>query len=574
MTATRKLRAEDDLRPGGARIINRSLELAARRAEHAERVQMSSIASWSTSLAAPPVQLQAFDESLVDLHDAVAVGNHEVFGDPLPARLGVAGAVQLRERLAGKRARGDIQAVAASGVSGAGAELPHREKIQAAFGEHDVSAVRAHTGADAVGASRAIGASAYATGDAVAFASQPDLHLAAHEAAHVVQQRAGVSLSGGVGQAGDRYERHADAVADAVVRGEDASSLLSDLAGTSGAPGVQRAAAEHAAGGDAHDAESAVAGDASARRPQGPAAPTSLVRIEDFIALVQRFEDAYPEAASNWQLATTMLRKLTLYSGGKWDELVADRRDTSIPTSPPMDPGDFAALKGKSGILLTTADDEGRAGPIDVAHVLTGADAGNFPRVGATVQGAATLFQKRFAPVDGGAAASWSGDVASTLARWSVDKRADPRQVYMTSAPSDDLLADIDGQALAGAPVEAKGASLSQRLQSYYLGRGQGTVERRYSAFCSARGIELDADKRLTAAAVRRCMQQIDALARPLVLNLQKQRMQKGGALDRAAGAGAALRDFAVAPYSDADLQLFTSFFVEWLEAGLAAEPS
>jgi len=239
MTATRKLRAEDDLRPGGARIINRSLELAARRSEHAGRVQLSSIAEWSISLSAPPVQLQAFDESMVDLHDAVAVGNHEVFGDPLPQHLAVAGAVQLRERLASRRGS-NVQAVAAQGVSGSGAALPHRETIQAAFGEHDVSGIRAHTDSGAISASKAIGADAYATGNAVAFAGQPDLHLAAHEAAHVVQQRAGVSLAGGVGQVGDRYEQHADAVADAVVRGEDAAPLLSAAGSGGGVHAVQR----------------------------------------------------------------------------------------------------------------------------------------------------------------------------------------------------------------------------------------------------------------------------------------------------------------------------------------------
>jgi Domain of unknown function (DUF4157) len=52
-----------------------------------------------------------------------------------------------------------------------------------------------------------MGATAYATGDRIAFAGAPDLHTTAHEAAHVVQQRAGVSLPGGVGQAGDAYER-------------------------------------------------------------------------------------------------------------------------------------------------------------------------------------------------------------------------------------------------------------------------------------------------------------------------------------------------------------------------------
>ena len=63
-------------------------------------------------------------------------------------------------------------------------------------------------------ASAKMGASAYASGNKVAFGGNPSLHTAAHEAAHVVQQRSGVSLSEGVGKAGDSYERHADAVAE------------------------------------------------------------------------------------------------------------------------------------------------------------------------------------------------------------------------------------------------------------------------------------------------------------------------------------------------------------------------
>jgi hypothetical protein len=56
----------------------------------------------------------------------------------------------------------------------------------------------------------------------------------------VVQQRHGVQLAGGVGASGDVYERHADAVADVVVRGESAEALLDQHAGGERA-GVQRA---------------------------------------------------------------------------------------------------------------------------------------------------------------------------------------------------------------------------------------------------------------------------------------------------------------------------------------------
>lgn len=136
--------------------------------------------------------------------------------------------------------------IAARGVESSGTPLPHLDKIQAAFGPaHDISSVQAHVGGAAGQAAAAIGAHAYATGEHVAFASEPDLRTAAHEAAHTVQQRGGVQLLGGVGAMGDAYEQHADAVADKVVAGESAASLLDAMTGGHGGS-VQRQAIQRA----------------------------------------------------------------------------------------------------------------------------------------------------------------------------------------------------------------------------------------------------------------------------------------------------------------------------------------
>ncbi len=128
----------------------------------------------------------------------------------------------------------DVHEAAQRGIGGGGSALPHLARIQRSFGAHDVSNVQAHTGGAAERASHEIGAQAYAMGDHVAFAGTPDLHTAAHEAAHVVQQRGGVQLKGGVGEVGDPYERHADAVADLVVQGQSAEALLDEHAGGAG----------------------------------------------------------------------------------------------------------------------------------------------------------------------------------------------------------------------------------------------------------------------------------------------------------------------------------------------------
>jgi hypothetical protein len=160
----------------------------------------------------------------------------------------------------------DPVATAQAGTSGAGSSLPYASQIQALFGRHDVAGVRSYVGGAAAEASSALGARAFAVGDAVGFATQPDLHTAAHEAAHVVQQQRGVALAGGIDTPGDTHERHADAVADEVVAGRSAESLLDAHAGgASGTAAVQR---------DTKQASS------NATQPEDPPPPRGTFRVE------------------------------------------------------------------------------------------------------------------------------------------------------------------------------------------------------------------------------------------------------------------------------------------------------
>jgi outer membrane protein OmpA-like peptidoglycan-associated protein len=133
----------------------------------------------------------------------------------------------------------DAQSIAAGGLTGSSTSMPYADQLQASFGHHSIAGIAAHVGGPAANAAGALGADAYATGNSVAFARSPDLHTAAHEAAHVIQQRAGVHLKGGVGEADDAHERHADAVADKVVRGESAVGLLDQYSGSGGGGGLQ-----------------------------------------------------------------------------------------------------------------------------------------------------------------------------------------------------------------------------------------------------------------------------------------------------------------------------------------------
>ena len=128
--------------------------------------------------------------------------------------------------------------IAARGLTGSGGPLPYLEELQRAFGRHQLTGIRVATGGEAGRANQRMGSVAYAMGDAVVFRdSSPDLFTVAHEAAHVIQQRAGAVATGTVGRSGDRHEAHADAVAERVVRGQSAEDLLDQVApgGTRGA---------------------------------------------------------------------------------------------------------------------------------------------------------------------------------------------------------------------------------------------------------------------------------------------------------------------------------------------------
>lgn len=226
--------------------------------------------SLSASVSASPVQLARLDDAVVQFQDtlhargpsaAPLVRAHSM-DSPLESASGVAPSFRASELTGSLQAdavqlsaldsallqfRAAVesrepkspQQLADQGRAAAASSLPHLSTIQRAFGTHDVTGVQSHSGAAADEACTALGARAYASGTSVVFsANNDDLHTAAHEAAHVVQQRQGVSLKGGVGAKGDVYERHADAVADAVVEGRSAQSLLDKgPLGTAGASG-------------------------------------------------------------------------------------------------------------------------------------------------------------------------------------------------------------------------------------------------------------------------------------------------------------------------------------------------
>ncbi len=113
-------------------------------------------------------------------------------------------------------------AIARSGLSGRPVALPHRSAIERSYGV-SLDGVYAYTDPAAQAACRALGKQAFAIGNRVAFATaSPDLHVAAHEAAHTLEDPGAAGVVGGSADS----EAMADAAADRVVAGNDASDLV------------------------------------------------------------------------------------------------------------------------------------------------------------------------------------------------------------------------------------------------------------------------------------------------------------------------------------------------------------
>lgn len=151
--------------------------------------------------------------------------------------------VQLKANGAAPEAQ-QIQEAAVRGLQGTPQPLPYLEDLQRAFGRHDLTGIQAFIGgAAAEEATRDMSADGYATRNAVVFPSWPTRRKVSHEVAHIVEQRGGLSLPGGVGKVGDPHEQLADQVADRVEAGESVEDLFPGV-GAGSSTAVQCKAAE------------------------------------------------------------------------------------------------------------------------------------------------------------------------------------------------------------------------------------------------------------------------------------------------------------------------------------------
>jgi hypothetical protein len=402
---------------------------------------------------------------------------------------------------AGGGAAADPHAAARCGFAGSGGALPFAEQIQRSFGGHDIGGIQSFVGGEAAVAGRQLGAEAYASGQQIGFSNSPDLHTAAHEAAHVVQQRQGVSLEGGVGRAGDPYERQADAVADRVVRGESAEGLLGEVspaaasftsAGRTGAAPVQRY------GGGT-----------------GVTDPKALIPVAKLIEYVSAVETAYSSDTSE-EIITRL--RIQYYDGAAFQSLIPDAHyddtywflnpDIHWSVSRRMDKGTVDAVNAEAYDHLAAHADENGKGDnpspyvvmpdgsrIDLGHMLLGLDALIHPRVGDpySAYGIPSIDPSSWV-ADLGIAAVWmtqhqeKGSTDSPVKLTSPDLDA----YYRMSAPTGDLLGDVDSFGMHDEYMSGgRGTKLSVLLRKYYLGTATepAGVKKRWQTFATKNGL-------------------------------------------------------------------------------------
>lgn len=303
--------------------------------------------------------------------------------------------------------------------------------------------------------------------------------------------------------------------------------------------------------------------------------PSPLATMADFIALVERIEAAYPTLA--WQDVVSKIR-MEQYPGRggegsgivraiTWDDLIDDQDEVAPLQSAIANPADIAALRSNQSVTFNGST-------IDIGHVLTGVDSMNFPTT-------AGIFANH--NMSGPAAATWSGDVGSSLVNWAtsnpVNDTSDAGKLryYDSYTSMDDLLGDIDGINIGGMPALAASANLSQRLRAYYTTSPTSGASKRYTNFCATSGFDVSGG-RLTPAARTYIRQQILNFARGYNIKgsiLDSFIMGSGGAMGGYGGIGYVppqTIEITSGARIGANIDWFSNHFIAQIEAGLANE--
>lgn len=371
----------------------------------------------------------------------------------------------------------------------------------------DLAGVKIHEDTRAAEASQSLRALAFTVGRDVFFDAnqyspdtEPGKKLLAHELAHVAQQDRG-TVSLGLSHPDDQHERAAQQVATDVMTGGKVPNLRPQASITNRAPvkAVQR--------------------QYSTRRAPTPD-PNALIPIADFIMYVEAVERTY---SSDTPAQTVTRLRQQYYLGFAFSQLIPDAPTQEMVRESQliMGPGGAAYIPAQTRTRmidpsigaaayshLTAHADENAIGDnpspyivmadgsrIDAGHLLLALDSLLHPRV-------ADPYASYGIPgIDPGGLAA---DLALASFWTSYHLReghphsdaaiqpatADFNAYYAASAPTEDILGDVDAFGTHATWTATPGQPLSQVLRAYYLGVSGGPpgVDRRWRTFCAANG--------------------------------------------------------------------------------------
>jgi hypothetical protein len=248
-------------------------------------------------------------------------------------------------------------------------------------------------------------------------------------------------------------------------------------------------------------------------------APETAIGMEEFIDLVIREEQKYPEEEQrNTSLMITRLRKI-FYGAESWDEnLIRGVEDIDSPYGEPrerersrqrvevglgfltnfdmvdtetypVDPatGQRPEIYQNQEISLPNGD------YIDMGHIFAGLDAFNHRH-----NVSAPLFS--YIQIDNVEGTTWVGDLGSVLAEIQFEalrndgeiSENDQQDLINEFASAQDMLGNIDAYAIADSyDIDGSEQKVSDILQDFYLGEGvQAHQSRRYRIFAAGIGLE------------------------------------------------------------------------------------
>lgn len=232
----------------------------------------------------------------------------------------------------------------------------------------------------------------------------------------------------------------------------------------------------------------------------------SVRTMAEYIQLVRKIESFNP-GLSALQVAQMLMR--TKYHSLGFDYVLpSSAGGAQVAPSHAITGEDVTTLTGEFDVELPGGE------KLDASHVVTGIVA----TAEAKPAGAAGFPGQLVPPIPTGLSqrsiVTWVGDVALAAAKWmsaapSSTKGSTQQDHMEAEAPESDLIADIDGIAIASSSASTgfvfdSNASLSSNLQRYYFpANSREGKNRRFHSFCAIEGFAIDPSGKLTVSAIK-----------------------------------------------------------------------